>query len=429
MDISALQSTLRDFAAARRWQAFHNPKNLSTALMVEAAELSEIFQWKTPEESQVAHLYPDIKERIADEVADVLLYLLQVADHSAIDVERAVANKLMKNAVKYPAATPESAPKSTGHEVVTNPGLDKPAVDDVFHTHVLVDWENVQPKDVEIQALVPGVTDVWLFHGPNQKNVSVHQSLWGQQVTLVPIARAGKNALDFHLSFYMGYIASRNPQANFVVLSNDTGYLPMLEHARTLGFSVQQMGFQKARVPARKVSEKATAELSTKAAASSASQAKPVSANVKIALPKAATPPKTAPSIKARKAPPKPSVAQKVSGGQPSAPAKKAAPVKKTPAAKKLSQAPNPGGALARAAEQQPEPTHAQSVDKGVRHVKASLKKMTSKPTREARLVAAVTSLLGDSASDVRLVNDVLGKLQGSQFVVINDQGQVTFPG
>jgi NTP pyrophosphatase (non-canonical NTP hydrolase) len=107
MDIPALQQTLRDFAAARQWQPFHTPKNLSTALMVEAAELAEIFQWMTPEQSQAAQLDPATRERIADEVADVLLYLLQVADHCAIDMEGAVASKLAKNAIKHPVPVAE----------------------------------------------------------------------------------------------------------------------------------------------------------------------------------------------------------------------------------------------------------------------------------------------------------------------------------
>lgn len=102
MDLPALQQTLRDFAAARQWQPFHTPKNLSTALLVEAAELAEIFQWMSAEESQAAQLDPATKERIADEVADVLLYLLQLADQCAIDIPSAVANKLVKNAVKHP---------------------------------------------------------------------------------------------------------------------------------------------------------------------------------------------------------------------------------------------------------------------------------------------------------------------------------------
>lgn len=104
MDIQALQLTLREFAFERNWQPFHTPKNLSTALTVEAAELAEIFQWMTPAESLAAHLDPVTKERIADEVADVLLYLLQLADHCSIDLPSAVANKLVKNAAKHPAA-------------------------------------------------------------------------------------------------------------------------------------------------------------------------------------------------------------------------------------------------------------------------------------------------------------------------------------
>jgi NTP pyrophosphatase (non-canonical NTP hydrolase) len=102
MDLQALQHTLREFAAARHWQPFHTPKNLSTALLVEAAELAEIFQWMTAEQSQAAHLDPVKKAQIGDEVADVLLYLLQLADQCAIDIPGAVAHKLVKNAIKHP---------------------------------------------------------------------------------------------------------------------------------------------------------------------------------------------------------------------------------------------------------------------------------------------------------------------------------------
>ncbi len=111
MDIQTLQLTLRGFAAERHWQPFHTPKNLSTALMVEAAELAEIFQWMTPEESQAAPTDEAIKERIADEVADVLLYLMQLADHCAIDLPQAVTNKLAKNAVKHPIVPAIASPK------------------------------------------------------------------------------------------------------------------------------------------------------------------------------------------------------------------------------------------------------------------------------------------------------------------------------
>ena len=75
MDLKALQTTLREFAAEREWQPFHTPKNLAMALVVEAAELAEIFQWMTPEQSQAARGDLVLQEQVADEVADVLLYL------------------------------------------------------------------------------------------------------------------------------------------------------------------------------------------------------------------------------------------------------------------------------------------------------------------------------------------------------------------
>ena len=102
MDIEARQAALRQFAAQRNWESFHTPKNLSMALMVEAAELAEIFQWLTPEQSREAHRDPAVKQHIGEELADVLLYLLQVADHTGIDLDRAVQDKLAKNAVKHP---------------------------------------------------------------------------------------------------------------------------------------------------------------------------------------------------------------------------------------------------------------------------------------------------------------------------------------
>lgn len=107
MDIRALQQTLRAFAAERHWQPFHTPKNLSTALMVEAAELAEIFQWMTPEQSAAASGDAGLKEQISDEIADVLLYLLQIADHTGVNVEEAVQAKLVKNAAKHQAPLQE----------------------------------------------------------------------------------------------------------------------------------------------------------------------------------------------------------------------------------------------------------------------------------------------------------------------------------
>jgi NTP pyrophosphatase (non-canonical NTP hydrolase) len=108
--VNALQRQLRDFAAARDWQPYHSPKNLAMALTVEAAELLELFQWLTPQEAR--HLTDNAadKERVGDELADVLLYLLQLADHTGVDLEQAVAAKLAKNARKHPARHPAPPP-------------------------------------------------------------------------------------------------------------------------------------------------------------------------------------------------------------------------------------------------------------------------------------------------------------------------------
>jgi NTP pyrophosphatase (non-canonical NTP hydrolase) len=103
MDIPNLQRRLREFAAARQWQSFQNPKNLAMAMVVEAAELVEIFQWLTPEEAQGIKTDSKRHTHLGEEIADVLLYLLQIADATDVDVEAAVERKLTLNAVKHPA--------------------------------------------------------------------------------------------------------------------------------------------------------------------------------------------------------------------------------------------------------------------------------------------------------------------------------------
>lgn len=103
MDIADLQRRLRDFAAQRNWEPYQTPKNLAMAMVVEAAELVEIFQWLTPEESQAIAQDPARHQHLGEEIADVLLYLLQIADHSSVDIEQALERKLAMNARKYPA--------------------------------------------------------------------------------------------------------------------------------------------------------------------------------------------------------------------------------------------------------------------------------------------------------------------------------------
>ena len=100
-DVQALQAALRQFADERDWSQFHTPKNLAASLSIEAAEVLEHFQWLTDEQSK--NLSPEQRDKVALEIADVLLYLLQLADKLQIDPVAAAKNKLDINAEKYPA--------------------------------------------------------------------------------------------------------------------------------------------------------------------------------------------------------------------------------------------------------------------------------------------------------------------------------------
>ena len=98
--LEALQQQLIEFSNARRWEKFHSPKNLSMALSVEVAELLEHFQWLTEEESR--GIEGSKLDEVKEEVADVLLYLLQICNQLHIDPIDAAQKKLVKNALKYP---------------------------------------------------------------------------------------------------------------------------------------------------------------------------------------------------------------------------------------------------------------------------------------------------------------------------------------
>lgn len=97
---TAFHQQLREFVAARDWEQFHNPKNLVMALVAEAGELVEPFQWLTPE--QADQLPPAQHEAVAMEIADVFIYLLELADRLDIDVLQAAERKLAHNAERYP---------------------------------------------------------------------------------------------------------------------------------------------------------------------------------------------------------------------------------------------------------------------------------------------------------------------------------------
>ncbi len=103
LDVGLIQERLRAFARDRDWEQYHTPKNLSMALAGEAAELMEIFQWLTPEESLAVRNSEEQMGHVRDELADVAIYLLRLADILQVDLESAVLTKIEKNAVKYPA--------------------------------------------------------------------------------------------------------------------------------------------------------------------------------------------------------------------------------------------------------------------------------------------------------------------------------------
>ncbi len=100
--VERLKGMVKAFAKARNWDPYHTPKNLSMALAVEAAELMEIFQWRTPEESQLICHQASEKQAIADELADIFCLLLQLSFRCGIDLSLAIRDKMPRNELKYP---------------------------------------------------------------------------------------------------------------------------------------------------------------------------------------------------------------------------------------------------------------------------------------------------------------------------------------
>ncbi|MGB5224925.1 MAG: nucleotide pyrophosphohydrolase [Arenicellales bacterium] len=100
IDVDELQQRLREFSDARDWEKYHSPKNLVMAMSVEMAELMEHFQWMT--EQQSLNLDTKTREKVALEMADVLIYLVRMADRCGVDLDHAVEKKLVLNGQKYP---------------------------------------------------------------------------------------------------------------------------------------------------------------------------------------------------------------------------------------------------------------------------------------------------------------------------------------
>ncbi len=219
--------------------------------------------------------------------------------------------------------------------------------------HALVDFENVQPTLEELVKLAPGFTDVWLFHGPHQAKRAQQMAAANNGVTLVPRSGKGPNALDFHLTFYLGYVAAKHPDAHLVVVANDKGYDPMIAHARLLEFTVKRVGHKAKPSKAGKPPAKLAVKPALKAVAPAAAK-------------------KPAPAAKAKPAPAKKAASAKAPVAAKKAAAKKA-PTKK--AAAKKSASPKPLAAKVAA-----QPDAATSSDaKEFARIKNGLAKMGNK--------------------------------------------------
>ncbi|MDP3226960.1 MAG: PIN domain-containing protein [Acidovorax sp.] len=241
--------------------------------------------------------------------------------------------------------------------------------------HALLDFENIQPTLEELQDLVPGFTDVWLFHGLHQLKSAQKFETLHSAVTLVPSSGKGPNALDFHLTFYLGYVAAKHPDARMVVVSNDKDYDPMIRHAQILGFTVQRVG--RTALPSK--------------------VAKPAATKKTVPVAKAVSPKKAAP--------PKPPVA------------KKAAAVKKAPAKKvaaKKAAIPKPPATKVAA-----RPKAVSVETKDFTRIKNGLAKMGNKAPRKFKsFLSHVKAQLG-KASTAAQVDAMVQKLEKAGLVHI----------
>lgn len=254
--------------------------------------------------------------------------------------------------------------------------------------HVLVDLENNQPTLADVRRLVPDLTSAWLFHSPPLASHVASYAVLGEQHTPVPLSRPGKNSLDFHLAFYVGYIAAKYPHARQVVLAIDRGYEPMVEHANTLGVDVRIVPFKSGavikRVAAKKVAAKTTA--AKKAGAKTKSPKKSVAS-------KRPAPQKTAgnsvpakqvhkKSPSAAQAPAMKSAAAKASPAKPAPAKKKALPTHKPASNPTVKVPPKAPGTV------KPAASPMQPLTLNPRTLMARLRKMGNKrpPKREALL-------------------------------------------
>ena len=102
MDIRELQKKVIEFREARDWAQYHNPKDLAISLSLEAAELLEIFQWKDAEEVEAIKKNDETREKVKEELGDIMIYALNICDAFVLDPTDVVSSKLKINEEKYP---------------------------------------------------------------------------------------------------------------------------------------------------------------------------------------------------------------------------------------------------------------------------------------------------------------------------------------
>ncbi len=101
-EIKKITERIKEFRDERDWKQFHDPKNVAISIMLEASELLEHFQWKT--KAEVEDFIQNNRESVQDEIADIAMYLFELADNLGIDLIDAMEKKLKKNAAKYPVS-------------------------------------------------------------------------------------------------------------------------------------------------------------------------------------------------------------------------------------------------------------------------------------------------------------------------------------
>ncbi len=101
--IQEIKDLMKGFVKERDWEKFHKSKNLSMALSVESSELVELFQWLEIEESEMMMANDDFREKVIDEIADIILYAIAFANRNDIDISQAIKQKIQKNIDKYPS--------------------------------------------------------------------------------------------------------------------------------------------------------------------------------------------------------------------------------------------------------------------------------------------------------------------------------------